>query len=92
MPSTQKRENMRNDQADAFEMMWWLPLSEQSDSFFDDMQKWWYLNHCKDDREWQDLSYWEVANVAMMYLAKKDEWRAAQLTEDDMYAEWAGSR
>ncbi len=92
MPSTQKREKMRNEQADAFEMMWWLPLGEASDSFFDDMQNWWYLNHCKDDREWQDLTYWEVANVAMMYLAKVAEWKEADAASQDLYQYWASER
>jgi hypothetical protein len=83
---------MRNDQADNLEMMWYLPLGDKSDQFFSDMQEWWYLNMCGDDREWQDLTYWEVANVAMIYLAKVAEWKASAATEKDMYNEWAEQR
>lgn len=83
---------MRNDQQETLDSLWWLSLNDASDEFYAEMQEWWELNYNKSDREWQDLSYWEVANVAMMFLAVKDEWKAAELTEKDMYAEWVGSR
>lgn len=83
---------MRNDQADALENMWWLPLSDKTDRFFADMQVWWDTNMNKSDREWQDLSYWEVANVAMMYLARVEEQKEAEMAEKDLYRYWAEER
>lgn len=83
---------MRNDQADNIENMWYLSLGDRSDKFFKDMQEWWEINCCKDDREWQDLNYWEVANAAMMYLAKVDEWKEAEMAANDMYQQWASER
>jgi hypothetical protein len=83
---------MRNEQAGVLENMWWLSLGEASDRFYDDMQEWWELKANRSEREWQDLTYWEVANAAMGYLEYlHDRCRDAQ-EERDMYLAWASER
>lgn len=75
---------MRNEQADALENMWWLSLGETSDRFYDGMQRWWELKVNKSDREWQDLSYWEVANAAMQYMAYVQDCREEEVYREDI--------
>ncbi len=84
---------MRNDQEDNLLdlCLTEVEMGMVSDYFFAEVEKHWN-EHNKLEKEWQDLSYWEVAQAVMDYMRDRQEKRLAELAEQDLYDYWVSER